>query len=320
MSTAAPYALVFPGQGSQYVGMGRALAAEYAVVQRTFAEADERLDFPLSRLCFEGPEAELVLTANTQPAILAVSVATYRLFAEQAIGAPPAAVLGHSLGEYSALVAAGALDFGDALQTVRLRGQLMESAVPPGAGGMTAILGLDLARVEQICARASAHGVVAPATLNGPGQIVIAGASAALAVAAGLAQEAGARRVQPLNVSGPFHSPLLKGVGEALGRRLDGVEVRPAGVPVLANATADYVREPKAIKQALIEQVFSPVRWEESVRRALADGVRTFVELGPGRVLSGLIRRIDKEAVVTNVEDPESWEKALALLKGGGLI
>lgn len=314
--TRAPYALVFPGQGAQYVGMGQALAEAFPQVLDTFAEADAALGFAISQLCFTGPAEQLVQTANTQPAILTHSVACFRLWASVIELPPPAAVLGHSLGEYAALVAAGVLDFADAVRVVRVRGQLMESAVPPGEGGMLAILGLDAAQVAALCAQAQGAGSVAVATLNGPGQVVVAGDRPGLARMAELAQAAGARRVQPLNVSGPFHSPLLKGAGEELGRHLAAVSMRAASVPVISNVTAHYVQDPTIIRQLLMEQVYSPVRWEESVQRALADGIRTFVELGPGRVLSGLIRRIDKEAEVLNVEDVQSWEKVLAWAKG----
>lgn len=301
-------AAVFPGQGSQYVGMGKELAQAHPIVAETFAEADRALGFALSTLCFEGPEEELTLTRNTQPALLTASVATFRLL--QAKGFRPVAAAGHSLGEYSALVAAGAIAFEEALETVRLRGELMESAVPAGQGGMAAILGLSKEEVEAVCREAP--GVVEPATYNGPGQVVVAGESEAVAAAMKMAEERGARRVQPLKVSGPFHSSLLRPAGDRLAERLARIDVHPPEVSVYANVTARPYTSVDEIRALLREQVSSPVRWEETIQAMVADGVDTFVEIGPGRVLSGLIRRIHREAVLHNVESVESLDAFLA--------
>jgi len=302
-------AVVFPGQGSQYVGMGLELAESIPVARQTMEEADRILGFSISRLCFEGPEEELVRTENTQPALLAVSVAALRALQEE--GFAPDGAAGHSLGEYAALVAAGAVDFADALRTVRLRGRLMEAAVPKGRGTMAAILGLEDGVVESLCAQA--EGVVAPAAYNAPGQVVVAGETGAVLALLERAKEAGARKVQQLNVSGPFHSPLLKGAGAELAKHLAGVPVSPPSIPVYANVTARPVRDPEEIKANLAEQVYAPVRWTETVRNLIADGFDTFVEVGPGRVLSGLIKRIDKSAALFNVESPgtlDAWKKA----------
>lgn len=300
-------AAVFPGQGSQSVGMGKELAEAYPVVAETFREADRILGLPLSQLCFEGPEEELTLTRNTQPALLTASVATFRLLREK--GFQPAAAAGHSLGEYSALVAAGAISFEEALVTVRLRGELMESAVPAGEGSMAAILGLDRGAVEAICKEI--EGVVEPATYNSPGQVVVAGESGAVEAAMKLAQERGARRVQLLKVSGPFHSSLLRPAGERLAERLAAVTLRTPEVPVYANVTARPYTSPDEIRSLLQEQVSSPVRWEETVEAMWDAGIDTFVEIGPGRVLSGLIRRIRKDATVHNVESVATLQELL---------
>ncbi len=297
------FAAIFPGQGSQSVGMGRELYEASPIVQETFAEADEILRFPLSKLCFEGPDAELTKTVNTQPALLTASVATLRLL--QAEGYRPKAAAGHSLGEYSALVAAGAIDFPDALRTVRLRGELMEAAVPSGEGTMGAILGLADADVQAICSEV--EGVVEPATYNAPGQVVVAGSVSAVDEALALAKERGARRTQRLNVSGPFHSSLLQEAAERLGEWLDRITIETPAIPVYANVTAAPVRDPMEIRANLSAQVSSPVRWVECVQSMMAAGIDSFVELGPGRVLCGLVRRIDKGATLANVESVETW-------------
>ena len=296
------FAAVFPGQGSQYVGMGRELAERYPVVRETFAEADEVLGFSLSRLCFQGPEDELTLTRNTQPALLTMSVAVFRLLKGEGLRVKLAA--GHSLGEYRALVAAQALSFPDAVRTVRLRGQLMEEAVPPGIGTMGAVLGLEREVVEALCAEVS--GVVEPATYNGPGQVVVAGETAAVQALMEAAAAKGARRTQLLKVSGPFHSSMLARAGERLAEWLESIEVSAPRFPVYSNVTAGPVESPEEIKRCLAKQVSAPVRWEESVRNMAADGASRFVEIGPGRVLSGLIKRIDRSVALFNVESEES--------------
>lgn len=303
----AKLAAVFPGQGSQYVGMGKELAEKHPVVAETFAEADEALGFHLSRLCFEGPEEELTLTRNTQPALLVTSVAMYRLL--EAHGVTPELAAGHSLGEYSALVAAGAMSFADAVRTVRLRGELMQEAVPPGEGTMAAILGLDRELVEALCRQTP--GVVEPATYNSPGQIVVAGETGAVKALMEAALEKGARRAQLLKVSGPFHSSLLAGAGERLAEWLASIAVSPPKFPVYSNVTAAPVTTAEEIKTCLARQVSAPVRWEESVRNMVAAGAQSFVELGPGRVLSGLIKRIERAAVLFHVESEESLKAFL---------
>ena len=298
-------AFVFPGQGAQKVGMGRALAEAFPICRETFAEADDALGYAIGRLCFEGPEQELQLTENTQPAILAASVAAWRVVAAQ--GIRPSAAAGHSLGEYSAHVAAGTLSFADALRTVRRRGQYMQQAVPVGEGAMAAILGLDFDGIAAACREASeALGgrVVSPANLNAPGQVVIAGHHDAVRRAGELAKSSGAKRVIPLAVSAPFHCALMKPAQERLAAELRAIEASDPRFPVVANVDAEPKHTAAAAIEALIEQVSAPVRWEQVVRRAIADGVKVFVELGPGSVLSGLVRKIDRTVTVMNVEDP----------------
>jgi len=307
-------AFVFPGQGSQAVGMGRDLYENYAAARAVFDAADEALGFPLSRLCFEGPAEELQLTYNTQPALLTVSVAALRVLEEH--GVAPDVVAGHSLGEYSALVAAGALSFEDAVRLVRLRGQFMNDAVPAGTGGMGAILGLDAGVVERLCAQVE-DGVVEPATYNCPGQVVVAGHVAAVDRCLALALEAGARKVQRLNVSGPFHCSLLQPAGERLAEALEGVVIRDPRIPVIANVDAQPVASAAAIKQALIEQVSKPVLWEQTVRRLLADGVTLMIEVGEGRTLCGLAKRIDRDLECLACGDKSGVEQVLARLGKG---
>lgn len=295
------FAAVFPGQGSQYVGMGKELAAKYPIVRETFAEADEALGESLSRLCFEGPDEELTLTRNTQPALLTTSVAIFRLLKEEGLFVKLAA--GHSLGEYSALVAAGAIGFADAVQTVRLRGQLMEEAVPPGVGMMGAVLGMGSEDVIALCKEIP--GIVEPATFNGPGQVVVAGETAAVEALMEAASAKGARRTQLLKVSGPFHSSMLSEAGERLAERLETIAISEPEFPVYSNVTARPVQTPDEIKRCLAQQVSAPVRWEESVRNMVADGANRFIEIGPGRVLSGLIKRIDRTVSLFNVESEQ---------------
>jgi [acyl-carrier-protein] S-malonyltransferase len=304
-------AFIFPGQGSQRVGMGQAFAAAEPIVRDTFAEADAALGAPLSRLCFEGPESELTLTENTQPAILTVSVAIARVL--EARGWRPDFYAGHSLGEYSAHVAAGTFGFADAVRTVRNRGRYMQEAVPVGAGAMAAILGLDGDAVAAACAEAANGEVVSPANLNAPGQVVIAGTRAAVERAGAAARARGAKRVIPLAVSAPFHCALMKPAEDRLAPELRALTVQAPRRPVVANIDAEPKADGAAAVEALVRQVSGAVRWEAVVRRLASEGVRTYVEVGPGTVLAGLVRKIDRDARVASLEDPAGLD-ALAPL------
>jgi [acyl-carrier-protein] S-malonyltransferase len=295
-------ACVFPGQGSQAVGMGKALADQFEICARTFAEADAALGEPLSELIFNGPAETLTLTENTQPAILTMSVAVWRLLESK--GVKPAFVAGHSLGEYSAHVAAGTLAFADAVRLVRNRGRYMQEAVPVGHGAMAAILGLDEAGVNEACAEAAQGEVVSAANLNGGGQIVIAGSAAAVARASERAKARGARRAVPLQVSAPFHCALMQPAAERLAPELRAVRASDPRIPVIANVDAEPKRTAAASIEALIGQVASPVRWENVVQRLASDGVTRYVEVGPGKALSGMIKRIAGGATILNVEGP----------------
>jgi [acyl-carrier-protein] S-malonyltransferase len=304
-------AFIFPGQGSQKVGMGKALAEAFAICRQTFEEADAALGESLSRLCFEGPEDQLTLTENQQPAVLAVSTAAHRLV--QSMGVQPAFVAGHSLGEYSANVAAGTLAFADALALVRRRGRYMQEAVPVGTGAMAAILGLDAATANRACEEASQGEVVSAANLNGGGQVVISGARDAVTRAGARAKELGARRVVPLQVSAPFHCALMKPAQDRLAPELRSIRAHDPRVPIIANVDAEPKRTASAAIDALIAQVSSPVRWEDVVRRLASEGVTTYVEVGPGTVLSGMVRRINGAATVANVAEPADVQSIEAL-------
>lgn len=308
-------AFVFPGQGAQYVGMGQDVAASFPKAGEVFAAADQRLGYSLSELCFQGPEEKLKLTVHTQPALLTTSIACYQLILNE--GIKPDFVAGHSLGEYSALVAAGALKFTDAVWLVEQRGKFMQEAVPPGEGTMAAILGLNIEKVKELCNTCSDLGVVEPANYNCPGQIVIAGATPAIEKAVSLAKEFGAKKAVLLPVSGPFHSSLLKPAGARLAKALEQVVIKDPEIPVVANITAKPVIKDKEIKDNLINQVSGSVKWEQSVSEMLELGVTTFIEIGAGKVLSGLIKKIDKNVQILNIEDMKSWEKTLAHLKEG---
>jgi len=308
-------AFLFPGQGSQKVGMGRALADTFPVCRQTFDEADAALGEPLSRIIFEGPEDRLMLTENTQPAILAVSTAACRLLESR--GVTPAFVAGHSLGEYSANVAAGTFSFSDALRLVRRRGQYMQEAVPVGEGAMAAILGLDARIVEQTCGEAVAElgQVVSPANLNGAGQVVIAGTREAVARAGEHAKQRGAKRVVPLPVSAPFHCALMTPAAERLAPELRALAAQDPRVPVVANVDAEPKRSAVDAIEALVRQVASPVRWDAVVARLASEGATTYVEVGPGTVLSGLVRKIHRDAAVVSFGDPrdlDAVERTLA--------
>lgn len=300
-------AFVFPGQGSQVVGMGRGLAEAFPESRAVFDTADGALGFSLSDLCFRGPEKELGLTANTQPAILTVSVAAVRPLLER--GVQPSWVAGHSLGEYSALVASGSFELADAVRLVRRRGEYMQEAVPVGEGAMAAILALDLDSVEEACRQAALGEVVAPANLNGPGQVVIAGHASAVERAIRLCQAAGARLAVRLPVSAPFHSSLMRPAQERLAIDLDRVGLSDPRVPLVTNVDAAVARTAGECREALVRQVSARVRWQECVELLIREGVDTMVEVGPGKVLSGLVRKINKGVRVLNVEDPESLEK-----------
>lgn len=303
-------AFIFPGQGSQKVGMGKEIASVYDQAKQTFLEADEVLEDSLSTLCFEGPEEVLRLTANTQPAILTTSIACYRVFAQT--GVTPDFVAGHSLGEYSALVAAGALSFADAVKTVRQRGMFMEEAVPAGIGGMSAVLNLDRERLNEVCRSVSKEGfVVEPANYNCPGQIAISGHLEAVKLAGEKALEAGARRVVPLSVSGPFHSSLMQPAADRLDETLSHTKISDAKIPVIANVSAQPVTKHEEIRRLLVDQVSAPVKWEDSVQYMVEQGVTTFIEFGSGAVLSGLVKKVDRKVSTYSIQDSKSLENVL---------
>jgi len=304
-------AFVFPGQGSQSVGMGKEFCDQFPAARKIFAEADDALGFSLSRLCFEGPDADLKLTENTQPAILTVSVAALRVL-EAETSLRPAYVAGHSLGEYSALVAVGALGFGDAVKIVRQRGRLMQQTVPAGVGAMAVILGLEMDAVRSLCADASQGEVVAPANYNGGGQIVIAGAKNAVIRAMTLAQERGAKRALDMPVSAPFHCQLMQPVAEGLKQVLSEFSVQPFSVGVVTNVEAEVNQDASRVKELLTEQAVKPVRWEESVRRLSQLGCERVLEIGPGKVLKGLIKRIAPALAVDNFETPQDLSRVVA--------
>jgi [acyl-carrier-protein] S-malonyltransferase len=305
-------AFLFPGQASQYPGMGKELAANHPAARSVFEEADKALGFSISDLCFNGSEEALKLTANTQPAILTTSVAAYRVLAEN--GVQPAFVAGHSLGEFSALVAAGGLDFSDAVRLVRRRGEYMQTAVPEGVGAMAAILGLAPAQVAGICKQAADGQIVAPANLNSPEQTVISGHAEAVKRAVELASAGGAKRAVMLAVSAPFHSALMQPAAERLDVDLRATKFHTLSIPLVNNADAEITTSGDEAREGLIRQVTLPVRWEESVRELIEQGVNTFVEVGPGRVLTGLLRQIDRSIHVFNVEDEKSLRSTLEKL------
>jgi [acyl-carrier-protein] S-malonyltransferase len=305
-------AFLFPGQGSQAVGMGKELAERYSIARQTFDEADEALGYKLSQVIIEGPEDQLRMTEITQPAILATSVAAWRVVSEK--GLKPDFVAGHSLGEYSAHVAAGTLDFADAVRTVRNRGKYMQEAVPVGVGAMAAILGMNLDKVTAICADVANGEVCGAANINSPQQIVISGHTAAVERATKLADERGAKRAKLLPVSAPFHCSLMKPAQDHLSIDLQSLTFQDPNVPVLCNVDATLVTAAQSSRDALIRQVTGSVKWDQSIRGLIAQGVDTFVEVGPGKVLFGLMRQIDRSKTAVNVEDEASLEKTLAKL------
>jgi [acyl-carrier-protein] S-malonyltransferase len=305
-------AIVFPGQGSQSPGMGKELAENFPVARQVFEEADDALGFAISRLCFDGPAEELQLTENTQPAILTVSVAALRALREAGVAAP-AFVAGHSLGEYSALVAAGALSLRDAVRTVRARGRYMQEAVPVGTGAMAAVIGGDLAEIERICAEASGDQVCSIANLNSPNQAVIAGNMEAVSRAMELLKGV-AKRVIELKVSAPFHCALMRPAQDRLAADLEVLSFNQPSLPVVTNVDARATTAPDELRDALVRQVSAPVRWVESMQLLIEQGVETFVEAGPGKVLSGLMRQISRDVKMLNVEDAASLEATKAAL------
>ncbi len=306
-------AFVFPGQGSQYVGMGKELYDEFGAAKNTFEEASDVLGFDLAKLCFEGQQSELSLTANAQPALLTTSIACLRVL-ENETSFKPNFVAGHSLGEYTALVANGAMKLSEAVHTVRKRGEFMQEAVPVGIGAMAAVLGLDKERVAEICTQVSQNGMIAsPANLNAPGQTVISGNKEAIQEASSIAKSQGAKRVVALDVSAPFHCLLMKPAADRLSGVLDEVIFAKMSAPVVANCTASVTNDPNELKELLINQVTSPVRWFESVEELNSAGCSNFIEIGPKNVLSGLIKRTLTDVSVSNFEKISQLE----LIKNG---
>ena len=305
-------ALLFPGQGSQSVGMGKDLAEKYPVARQTFEEADDALGYKLSTVCFEGPEDQLRLTEITQPAILTVSIAALRVLGARI--PKPCYVAGHSLGEYSAHVAAGTFSFADAVRTVRNRGKYMQEAVPVGVGAMAAILGMDPAKVTAVCQEAAQGEVCAPANLNSPEQIVISGNTAAVERAAKLADERGAKRAKLLPVSAPFHCSLMKPAQDRLEADLNAITMQKPVYPVACNVDAEFVTDYPQARDTLLRQVTGSVKWDQCIRLLIAQGVETFVEVGPGKVLCGLMRQIDRSKTCLNVGDDATLSKTLGSL------
>lgn len=307
-------AYIFPGQGSQAVGMGKDLYENFPYAEEVFEEADEALEFPLSKMCFDGTAADLALTANTQPAILTTSIAAYRAMMEEENFPKPDYVAGHSLGEYSALVAAGAISLRDAVKTVRNRGTYMQESVAVGAGAMAAILGIDLATIEAGCNAAADQQICSPANINSPKQIVIAGHTDAVQRACEILKENGAKKAVMLNVSAPFHCALMKPAQEKLKLDLKELEFKNLKIPIIENVTAKENKDGERVAKALADQVALPVRWQQSIEYLIENGVDTFVEVGTGKVLSGLIRQISRDVKCYNVGDSESLKNTKSKL------
>ncbi len=303
-------AFVFAGQGAQAVGMGKELCENFKCADDIYVRAGDALGFDVKKMIFDGDAETLMITENTQPTIVTMSAAALAVLEEK--GIKPDVVAGLSLGEYTAHIASGSIGFDDAVRLVRKRGKYMQEEVPQGVGAMAAIIALETSVVEELCKQASQVGICEPANYNCPGQIVVSGEKAAVEKCCELCKEAGAKRALPLAVSAPFHCSMLKGAGEKLAKELENVTVSKMNIPVITNVTADYVEKEEDIKPYLIRQVYNPVRWEDSIRRMLSDGVDTFVEVGPGKTLSGFIKKITKEVAVYNVEDMASLEKTLA--------
>jgi [acyl-carrier-protein] S-malonyltransferase len=306
-------AYIFPGQGSQYPGMGKNLVENFPIAAQLFEELDDALQFSVSTLCFEGTAEDLQLTENTQPAILSVSLAAIRTMESEGF-ARPAYVAGHSLGEYSALVAASSLSPADAVATVRARGRYMQEAVPVGTGAMAAVIGAELKEIEKACAEASQGQVCAPANINSPGQVVIAGHAEAVERASELLRNSGAKRVLKLNVSAPFHSALMMPAQERLAMDLERLSFDDLSLPLVTNVDAALIRKGVEARESLVRQVSSPVRWLESIELLISEGVDTFVEVGPGKVLTGLMRQISRDVKCLNVEDAASLKSAGSVL------
>lgn len=305
-------AFVFPGQGSQVPGMGKELAENFSCAAQVFDEANQALEFDLKKLCFEGPEEELKKTAITQPAILTVSVAAYEVIKKK--GFIPAVAAGHSLGEYSALTAAKALEFADAVKLVNMRGKFMQGAVPEGKGAMAAVIGMPYEKVLELTAQ-DTTGIVCAANINAPGQVVISGEKAAVEEVSKVCKEQGAKRVIPLAVSAPFHSPLMEPAAERLQVEFGKIQFKDAAFPVVSNVDAGYVTEAKAISKKLIQQVTGAVLWQQSVENMISKGINTFVEIGPKKVLSGLVKKINREVKLLNVEDMASLKETVEELE-----
>jgi [acyl-carrier-protein] S-malonyltransferase len=300
-------AFLFPGQGSQYVGMGKEFYENFSLARQVFEEADDALRFSISKLCFQGPGETLKLTENTQPAILTASMAALRVVQNEK-GIAPQFTAGHSLGEYSALVASGSLAFPDAVRIVRLRGRFMQEAVPAGEGAMAAILGMEQEEVERLCKTMAGEEVLAPANYNSPGQIVISGHSKAVDRAIEAVNQKGKRAVL-LPVSAPFHSPLMKGAGERLAKELEEISIGDLKISVVTNVEAEINTLKERVKPLLVTQVSTPVRWEESMKRLVREGIERVIEIGPGKILSGLMKRIDSKIETGNVEDMQTLKK-----------
>lgn len=309
------YAIVFPGQGSQAVGMGKELCGVSTAAKETFAEADEALGFSLSDIIFNGPEDKLVLTAYTQPAILAMSIAVFRALQEKGVTLDPAFVAGHSLGEYTALVASGVLSLADGVRLVHKRGSFMQEAVPQGVGAMAAILGLEADAVCAVCAEAAQGEVCEAANYNTPVQIVISGHKAAVERAVALASAKGAKRSVMLNVSAPFHCSLMRPVADRLAAEMEKCVWNPGRCPLVANVSAQPVSDVSAIRDGLYAQTYSPVRWTESVQTMAARGMEGFIEMGPGKVLAGTVKKIARQAAVLNVEQPADLEQVVPFIE-----